>query len=84
MERRILRIDEEGYSVATEKRFESEERLHAAILEHPEVLPSTDLGLGTLVCLAIALSLSKGDGGPLNSSALRQRNACRGAPGRAT
>lgn len=59
-ERRILRIDGQDLRVATEARFESEERLHAAIARHPEVIPSEDLGMGPLVTLANELDLGHG------------------------
>lgn len=42
MKRRILRLSENGLTVATEQRFESEARLHEAIAAHPEVLPAED------------------------------------------
>ena len=46
MPRRILRLDSGVVSVAREARFESESQLHRSIAEHPEVLPSEDVGLG--------------------------------------
>ncbi|MGH3599379.1 MAG: hypothetical protein ACRDQH_03730 [Pseudonocardiaceae bacterium] len=47
-------------TVATETRFESEERLHQAMAAHPEVLPSQDIGLGPLVNLGVELDLGSG------------------------
>lgn len=46
--------------MATESRFESEERLHRAIAAHPEVLPADDFGLGELVTLAVELDFGSG------------------------
>lgn len=60
MQRRILRLDGGEVSVATEARFESEKRLHRAIAAHPEVLPSEELGFGTLVPVANELDLGSG------------------------
>lgn len=51
-DRRILRLVDDRITVATEARIPSEQRLHRAIAEHPEVLPNEDLGIGTLVSLA--------------------------------
>lgn len=59
-ERRILRLDGGVISVAKESRFDSERDLHQAIAQHPEVLPSEDLGLGPLVTLATELDLGHG------------------------
>jgi alkylated DNA nucleotide flippase Atl1 len=60
-QRRILQIDNTGaFCVATEARFDSEERLHEAIARHPEVLPTEDLGMGALVTLANELDLGHG------------------------
>ncbi len=39
--RRIIRVDENGVSVAREARFESEAQLHDAIAAHPELLRFT-------------------------------------------
>jgi alkylated DNA nucleotide flippase Atl1 len=47
-------------TVASEARFESEERLHRAIAEHPDVLPSEDIGMGPLVTVANELDLGPG------------------------
>jgi alkylated DNA nucleotide flippase Atl1 len=59
--RRILQLSEVGVlTVASETTFESEERLHSAIAEHPEVLPSEDIGLGPLVTIANELDLGHG------------------------
>jgi alkylated DNA nucleotide flippase Atl1 len=59
--RRILQLSDAGLlSVASESTFESEERLHSAIAEHPEVLPSEDVGLGPLVTVANELDLGHG------------------------
>jgi hypothetical protein len=59
--RRILQLSDAGVlSVASESTFESEERLHSAIAEHPEVLPSEDVGLGPLVTVANELDLGHG------------------------
>ncbi len=60
MPRRILRIDNDAVSVADERRFESEPRLHAAVAAHPEVLPTEDLNLGPLVALGNELNLGAG------------------------
>ncbi len=60
MTRRLLRLDDQGLTVATESPFPSEARLHAAIAAHPEVLPSEDLGLGPLVALAEELDFGHG------------------------
>ena len=60
MTRRLLRLDNQGLTVATESPFPSEARLHAAIAAHPEVLPSEDLGLGPLVALAEELDFGHG------------------------
>jgi hypothetical protein len=59
-ERRILRVEGERLSVSREARFESEAELERAISSHPEVLPSEDLGLGPLVCLANQLDFGSG------------------------
>jgi hypothetical protein len=58
--RRILRISGGAAVVAREEPFESEARLHRAIADHPEVLPSEELGLGTLIPLASELNLGTG------------------------
>jgi hypothetical protein len=60
MARRVLRNTNDGLTVATEQRFESEARLHDAIAMHPEVLPSEDLGLGPLVALGQELDFGHG------------------------
>lgn len=60
MSRRILRIAGGEAVVAEEEPFESEARLHRAIADHPEVLPSEELGLGTLIPLASELNLGTG------------------------
>ena len=60
MARRILRIDSGVVSVAREAPFESERQLHSTIAQHPEVLPSEDVGLGPLVVLANELDLGAG------------------------
>jgi hypothetical protein len=60
MERRILRIDTTGITVAQSARLDSEQRLHDAIAAHPEVLPHEDFGLGPLVSLAVELDLGSG------------------------
>lgn len=58
-ERRILRLDG-GVVIAEQSRFASERDLHQAIAEHPEVVPSEDLGLGPLITLATELDLGHG------------------------
>jgi hypothetical protein len=63
MARRILRLDSGVVSLVHEARFESDEQLHRSIADHPEVLPSEDVGLGPLVALANELDLG---GGPLD------------------
>ena len=65
-ERRILRLERGEITVARESKFESEERLHAAVSAHPEVLPFEELGLGVPVTLANELDLG---GGPLDTLA---------------
>jgi hypothetical protein len=60
MPRRILRLDSGAVSVASEARFDSEDQLHQAIAEHPEVLPSEDVGVGPLVAVANELDLGAG------------------------
>jgi hypothetical protein len=60
MPRRILRLDSGVVSVAREARFESEDQIHRAIAEHPEVLPSEDVGVGPLVAVANELDLGAG------------------------
>ena len=67
-QRRILQLADSGLlSVAVEATFESEERLHRAIAEHPEVLPGEDVGLGQLVTVANELDLGHG---PLDTLAV--------------
>lgn len=61
--RRIIRVDDGGFSVAREARFESEAQLHDAVAAHLEVLPNEDFGLGMLVPLATELDLG---GGPID------------------
>jgi hypothetical protein len=58
--RRIIRVGEDGSSVALEARLESERELHEAVDDHPEVLPHTDLGLNPLIPLASELGVSSG------------------------
>lgn len=58
--RRILRVQDGEVSVASESRFESEERLQSAVAAHPEVLPAEDFGLGPLVTIAVELDLGAG------------------------
>ena len=60
MARRVLRLDAGVVSVAREARFESEEQLHRAIAEHPEVLPAEDVRLGPLIPIANQLDLGAG------------------------
>ena len=60
MPRRILRLDGGVVSVAREARFDSEEQLHRAVAEHPEVLPSEDVGVDPLVAVANELDLGSG------------------------
>ena len=62
--RKILRVTRSGsmpdrttFAVAQESAFLSEEELHQAIAEHPEVLPSADLGLGPLVSVGSRLTV---------------------------
>ncbi len=56
-ERRILRTHGGGYALAHEAPFRSEAELQRAIAEHPEVLPSDELGLGPLASLATEFDL---------------------------
>jgi hypothetical protein len=58
--RRILQLDGAKISVSAESRFDSERDLHDAIAAHPEVLPSEDLGLGSLVALGTELDFGAG------------------------
>src|SRR4051812_47045159 len=59
--RRLLRLDGSGgLTVATESPFPSEQLLHDAIEARPEVLPSEDLGLGSLIAVASELSVGTG------------------------
>lgn len=58
--RRILRVGDDDYSLATEAPFASEAELHEAVARHPEVLPADELGLGTLVNVAVELDLGAG------------------------
>jgi hypothetical protein len=60
---RILRLDGDRVTVASEVVFESESRLHRLIAAHPDVLPTEELGLGPLVAVANELDLG---GGPLD------------------
>jgi hypothetical protein len=60
MARRILRLDAGVASVAREAQFDSEAQLHSAIAEHPEVLPSEDIGVGPLVAVANELDVGAG------------------------
>lgn len=53
-------MDGGAVSVANEARFESEKQLHGAIAEHPEVLPSEDVGVGPLVAVANELDVGAG------------------------
>lgn len=59
-DRRILRIHAGAYHLAREAPFPTEEELHRAVAEHPEVLPADELGLGPLVGLASELDLGSG------------------------
>jgi hypothetical protein len=63
MNRRIIRIDSSGMSVAREARFDSEAQLHLAIAEHIEVLPHDELGLAALIPLATEVDFG---GGPID------------------
>ena len=56
-ERRILRVDDGRVSVARAARFQTEDELHRAVADHPEVLPSEDLRLGPLTAIASKLTL---------------------------
>jgi RecB family endonuclease NucS len=58
--RRILRLDGAKISVSAESRFDSERDLHDAVAAHPEVLPSEDLGLGSLIALGTELDFGAG------------------------
>ncbi len=58
--RRALRVVDGRVEVGHEVRFDSEQQLHRAISDHPEVLPSEDIGMGPLVRLAEELDLGHG------------------------
>lgn len=60
MTRRILQLDGTKVSVSAESRFDAERDLHEAVAAHPEVLPSEDLGLGSLVALGSELDFGAG------------------------
>lgn len=59
-QRRILRVRDRQYSLADEAPFASEAELQRAVAQHPEVLPADELGLGTLVSVAVELDLGSG------------------------
>lgn len=58
--RRILRVEDGRFEVAVEAPYATEAHLHDAIAEHPEVLPSEDLGRGPLITVAVELDLGAG------------------------
>lgn len=58
--RRILRVEGDSVIVAHEEPFESEQFLHDAIANHASVLPSNELGLGTLATIACELGTKAG------------------------
>ncbi len=58
--RRILRVEGDSIVVAHEEPFESEQFLHNAIANHASVLPSSELGLGTLATIACELGTTAG------------------------
>lgn len=59
-ERRVLRRDGEKLTVLVEQRIPAESDLQRAFIEHPEALPSADIGLGTLVSLGWELDFGAG------------------------
>jgi hypothetical protein len=52
VERHALYVSSDGMSLATESRFVSEEQLHDAVAEFPELIPHEHFGLGRLTVLA--------------------------------
>jgi hypothetical protein len=52
MDRHALYVSADGMSLATEARFVSEQQLHDAIAEFPELIPHERFGLGRLTVLA--------------------------------
>lgn len=60
MERRALRKDAAGITVLHEQRIPLEADLQQAFVEHPDALPSSDLGLGPLTSIGWELDLGAG------------------------
>ena len=59
-ERRALRIEEGRATVLEERRIPLEANLQKAFVSHPDVLPSSDLGLGKFTSIGWELSLESG------------------------
>ena len=58
--RRILRVENGRFEVAVETPYRLEQDLQDAISEHPEVLPSEDIGRGAFISVATEIDFGHG------------------------